>query len=167
MNRNNQRYPNFGGLLSRRSQAWAEVKGSDAYPDIQGHVRFYQTPYGVVVVAELQGLPNPSGNCESPVFGFHIHEEGACSGNTEDPFANVGMHWNPYSCPHPYHAGDLPPLFGANGYAFSVFLTDRFAVEEIIGRSVIIHSHPDDFTTQPSGNSGAKMACGEIMNTLR
>ena len=63
---------------------------------------------------------------------------------------------------HPYHAGDLPPLFGSGGVAVSVFLTDRFHLEDIIGKTVIIHSSPDDFTTQPSGNAGAKIACGEI-----
>ena len=42
------------------------------------------------------------------------------------------------------------------------FLTDRFTLKEIIGRTVVIHSMPDDFTSQPSGNSGEKIACGVI-----
>lgn len=62
----------------------------------------------------------------------------------------------------PYHAGDLPPLFGNQGYAFSAFVTDRFAVREIVEKTIIIHSKPDDFKTQPSGDSGEKMACGKI-----
>ena len=65
-------------------------------------------------------------------------------------------------CEHPNHAGDLPPLFGNNGFALSLFLTNRFTVDEVIGRTIIIHDHPDDFTTQPSGNSGTKIACGVI-----
>lgn len=77
-------------------------------------------------------------------------------------FPHSGSHYNPNDCPHPYHAGDLPPLFGANGFAFSVFLTDRFTVHEIIGKTVIVHASPDDFQTQPSGNAGEKIACGEI-----
>ena len=56
----------------------------------------------------------------------------------------------------------MPPLFINDGYAFMIFLTDRFKVDEIIGRTVIIHSMPDDFTTQPSGNSGMKIACGVV-----
>jgi len=64
---------------------------------------------------------------------------------------------------HPHHAGDLPPLFGNNGYALSMFLTTRFSVSEIIGRTVILHSAPDDFTSQPAGNSGVKIACGVIV----
>ncbi len=156
------RYPNYNSLLRQRPQAWARVQGSSQYPEIQGSVRFYQTPRGVLVSAEIVGLPNPGGACDSPIFAFHIHEGDSCTGNREDPFANVRMHYNPYNCPHPYHAGDLPPLFGVNGYAFSVFLTNRFTVAEIIGRTVIIHGSPDDFKTQPSGNAGTKIACGQI-----
>ena len=71
------------------------------------------------------------------------------------------------SCNHPYHAGDLPPLFSANGLGFSAFLTNRFVAEEIKGKTIIIHSNPDDFTTQPSGNSGIKIACGVISSLRR
>ena len=80
----------------------------------------------------------------------------------DDPLANAMSHYNPDGCVHPYHAGDLPPLFGNDGLALSLFLTNRFSVDEVIGRTVIIHDHPDDFVTQPSGNSGAKIACGVI-----
>lgn len=79
-----------------------------------------------------------------------------------NPFADAMTHFNPEDCPHPYHAGDLPPLWGSDGYAFSVFLTDRFSVEEIVGKTVIIHRQPDDFTIQPSGSARQKMACGVI-----
>lgn len=163
----NQNIPNFWRLFNRRPQAMAEVRGSDMYPDIRGNVRFYQTSYGVVTVAEIEGLPAPMGACMAPIFGFHIHEGESCSGDIEDPFANVKMHWNPRQCRHPYHAGDLPPLFGADGYAFSACLSNRFTVDEIYGRTIIIHSQPDDFITQPSGNSGIKIACGEIMRVSR
>lgn len=163
MNRNNT-YPNFANLLRRRPNAWAKINGSVDYPEIYGVVRFYQTVYGVLVVSNIGGLPNVNGYCESPVFAFHIHEGDSCTGNADDPFFNVKSHYNPYNCLHPYHSGDLPPLFGANGYAFSAFLTDRFSVNEIVGRTVIIHSSPDDFMTQPSGNAGEKIACGVIQN---
>ena len=163
MYRNNgNAHPNFAALISQRSQALARLEGSDLYPDLTGNVRFYQTAYGVLVVAEIMGLPNPAGNCESPIFAFHIHEGNSCTGNAVDPFADAGTHYDPQECPHPYHAGDLLPLFGANGYAFSAFLTDRFTVNEIVGKTVIIHSSLDDFTTQPSGKAGSKIACGVI-----
>ena len=72
------------------------------------------------------------------------------------------MHYNPQNTEHPNHAGDMPPLLGNQGYAYSVFYDKRFTIQEIIGRAVIIHEKPDDFTTQPSGNSGAKIGCGVI-----
>ncbi len=56
----------------------------------------------------------------------------------------------------------MPPLFGNNGEAFMTFETNRFSVREIINRVVIIHRNPDDFTTQPSGDSGEMIACGKI-----
>ena len=149
-------------ILDRTPQAVAKVWGSDEYPDIIGSVQFYQTECGVLVEAEVCGLPAPVGVCQSPVHGFHIHSGNLCSGNESDPFADALTHYNPYDCPHPHHAGDLPPLFANNGYAFQVFLTNRFSVSEIIGKTVIVHSNPDDFTTQPAGNSGKKIACGVI-----
>ena len=155
-------YPNFLSLLNRRPQAVASISGSIILPEIQGNVWFYQTSFGVLVVADVDGLPKGNENCDSPIFAFHIHEGESCSGTELDPFANVGTHYNPNNCPHPHHAGDLPPLFSANGYAFLAVLTNRFKVDEIIGKTIIIHSNVDDFVTQPSGNSGNKIACGEI-----
>ena len=154
----------FSTLLGRMPQAAAQISGSASYPGIHGHVYFYQLGGGVLVAAEIYGLPAPVGACVQPVFGFHIHEGEACSGDAKDPFASAGGHYNPGKCLHPYHAGDLPPLFGVNGFAFAVSLNGRFSINEIIGRTVIIHAKPDDFTTQPSGNSGEKIACGKIVS---
>lgn len=50
-----------------------------------------------------------------------------------------------------------------NGIAWMEVYTGRFYPEEVIGRTIIIHGMPDDFRSQPSGNSGEKIACGEIM----
>lgn len=160
-------FRDFYSVFRRRADAVAFVNGSEKYPDIHGRVLFYQLRRGVIVRAEIIGLPKGSGACDSPIFAFHIHSGGSCTGNADDAFADTGMHYNPDDCMHPYHAGDLPPLFGADGRALSVCLTDRFTVPEIIGRTVIIHLHPDDFTTQPSGNAGSKIACGVITPTAR
>lgn len=154
--------PNIGCMLNRPPSAQAAVRGSDKYPDIRGRVLFYQCAGGVMVRAEIAGLPHADGDCKAPIFGFHIHSGESCTGNKADPFADTNGHFNPMDCPHPYHAGDMPPLFGVNGRAVSVFLTDRFTVDDIVGKTLIIHSRPDDFTTQPSGNSGVKAACGVI-----
>lgn len=149
-------------LLHQRPHATALLRGSEAYPELQGRVDFYQTRHGVLTAAEIQGLPFAEEPCEKRVFGFHIHSGNSCSGTEADPFANALTHYNPQNCPHPAHAGDLPPLFGCGSHACQLVLTDRFTVREIIGRTVIIHSQPDDFHTQPSGNSGQKIACGII-----
>ena len=153
---------NILSIIRQRPHAVAIVKGSREFSDISGRVYFYQRKVGVIVVAEVFGLPRGNDACDNPVFGFHIHSGISCTGNVDDYFADSKGHYNPRECSHPYHAGDMPPLFGNNGYAFSAFFTDRFMVKEIIGRTIIIHSKADDFTTQPSGNSGIKMACGVI-----
>lgn len=152
-------------LFNREANATAAITGSEKYPDIKGRVWFYQMKNGVIVCTEVNGLPKGNPPCDYPVFAFHIHGGTECSGDETDAFKNAGMHYNPKNCPHPYHAGDLPPLFGADGRALSVFLTNRFTASEIIGKAIIIHSKPDDFTTQPSGNSGEKIACGIIIST--
>lgn len=77
-------------------------------------------------------------------------------------FPNTGNHYDPGNVPHPEHAGDLPPLLSNNGYSWMSFYTSRVNVEDIIGKSLVIHSMRDDFTTQPSGNSGDKIGCGVI-----
>lgn len=120
-----------------------------------------------MVYAEIRGLPHAASDCCERIFGFHIHEGGSCSGNDEDPFMDAGPHYNPHDCEHPCHAGDLPPLFGNGGFALTAFLTDRFSVREIIGKTVILHERPDDFTGQPSGNAGRRIACGVIFPSGR
>lgn len=64
--------------------------------------------------------------------------------------------------PHGNHAGDFPVLFSNNGYARMSFFTDKFRVRDIIGRSVMIHENPDDYRSQPPGDSGKRIACGVI-----
>lgn len=152
----------FASRLCCRPDAEASIHGSSDYPSLTGHIRFYQTPHGVLAAAEIHGLPDKTAPTRSGVFGFHIHSGKCCTGTSADPFADAKMHYNPDNLDHPYHAGDLPPLFSNRGCAFCSFLTDRFSLDGIIGKTVVIHSKPDDFTTQPSGNSGEKIACGQI-----
>lgn len=156
------RYEGLNDLLRKTPDAQAILSGGPGYESVSGIVFFYQAKGGVLLVAQMQGLPQSSGSCPADVFGFHVHTGSECTGNAQDPFANTGGHYSPGNCPHPAHAGDLPPLFGCNGYAFLSFFTNRFTVKEVIGRTVIVHRKPDDFTTQPAGNSGPKIACGKI-----
>lgn len=149
-------------ILRRRPDAAALIKGSPDYPAIKGETAFYKTESGTLVVSFITGLPDSLEGCKNKIFAFHLHEGESCTGTMQDPFADVLTHYNPNNCPHPYHAGDMPPLFSNNSEAFLAFTTGRFSVDEVIGKTVVIHSGVDDFTTQPAGNSGTKIACGKI-----
>lgn len=152
----------FAGLLAgQKAAAQAQIKGSKAYASVHGKVLFFPARKGTLVMAEVFGLPQQP-ECDPGFFALHIHEGSQCTGTSADPFANVGGHWNPGNCPHPAHAGDLPPLLSNAGYAWFACYTERFEPEQVIGRTVIVHRKPDYFTTQPSGNSGEKIACGQI-----
>ena len=140
-------------------KAEAIISGSKDYRRIKGKVWFVQKKDGVHITTDIYGLPDGG---YSTFFGFHIHEGRACTGNGVDPFADAKMHYNPAGLEHPCHAGDLPPLISVEGRAKTSFVTDRFKLSEVIGRAVVIHLMPDDFTSQPSGNSGEKIACGII-----
>ena len=142
--------------------ATAELKGISKYPTVRGTVNFYDTYGGTILVLQIEGIPDEITKDSSGFLGFHIHEGHCCSGNAQNPFDDAGGHFNPDCCPHPEHAGDMPPLLANCGYALQVFMTNNYSVDEIIGRTVIIHAEPDDFTTQPSGNAGEMIACGEI-----
>ena len=138
-----------------KPNAKAIIKGGKIFPYIYGEVLFYQKKDAVLVVARISGLPkNHSG-----FFGFHIHDGSSCRGKQ---FEDTGSHYNPGGNPHPKHSGDLPPLLSCDGDAYMEVKTDRFNVREIIGKTVVIHDSTDDFRSQPSGDSGEKIACGEI-----
>ncbi len=144
------------------NNAKAIIKGGKKYPKINGIVTFKETKNGVIMTAKINNLPQSNDKCKGRFFGFHIHEGSSCTGNVNDEFANAKSHLNPSDCPHPFHIGDLPPLIENNGYAYMSVLLSKFKVKDIIGKVIIIHDSPDDFTTQPSGNSGTKIACGKI-----
>ncbi|NCA66749.1 MAG: superoxide dismutase family protein [Clostridia bacterium] len=153
---------NFCSYIERNyPNAVCFIIGSKEYPNLRAKVELYQMRNGVLVCTEAMGLPYYVKN-PFQVFAFHIHEGESCFGNSEDPFADAKAHYNPENVEHPYHAGDLPSLFSNYGYAWNSVLTDRFKVRDVIGKVMIIHKNPDDFTTQPSGDSGAKIACGKI-----
>lgn len=144
-------------FLNAIPEAYAEIKGNANYPDLEGSIQFYGVHGGTIVVANIKNMPD-----DDNFHGFHVHEGANCTGTMADPFANAGLHYNPTNMPHPNHVGDLPPVLSSNGVVFSVFYTNRFFPEDIIGKTIIVHELPDDFTTQPSGDAGMMIACGEI-----
>ena len=167
MNQNKHGNLSLAALRQSRPHAVAVIIGSEVYPEISGLVKFYHTQNGTIVFAEVTGLPSSNKQCESGIFGFHIHSGTSCTGNKEDRFADALTHYSTNDCGHPAHSGDLLPLFGNNGAALSVFLTNRFDIESVVGKAVIIHDRPDDFTSQPAGNSGNKIACGIIRRVTK
>ena len=135
--------------------AYACIRGGEMYPQIQGTMKMYPRCNGVLVAVQVCGLPTTRDN----FFAFHIHDGVDCCGAG---FPNAGSHYNPRDAKHPQHAGDLPPLIACKGKAYLAFVTDRFSVYDVIGKTVVIHAKADDFTAQPSGNPGGKIACGVI-----
>lgn len=153
---------NLNILQRKKPAAFANVKGSGKYKSLRGTVKFYEARNGFLVLSEFYNLPSTAGACENYFLGFHIHEGKNCTGNETDLFADAGAHLNPFDCEHPMHMGDMPPLLVNDGYAWNVFFTNKVTLSDILGHAVIVHSKADDFHTQPSGNSGEKIACGII-----
>ena len=131
---------------------------------VSGKATFQQAGNTVHVVAQVSGLT------PGREHGFHIHEAGDCSSG--DGMSAKG-HFNPPGKPHGHpgsperHAGDMPAL-KADPYGNAVLETDLDIVTvspgptSIVGRGLIVHADPDDYRTQPTGNAGARLACGVI-----
>ena len=158
-------------MIPQEPAAYAKISGSSKYPGIQGTLTIYDTYGGSILMIEIADIAGAGGEKENGFLGLHIHEGSSCSGSQTDPFADAGGHDNPQGRPHPQHAGDLPPLLVNEGAAWMMVYTGRFYPEDVVGKTVIVHGMPDDFHSQPSGDSGEKIACGEIkeweMNTAR
>ncbi|MGO4325697.1 superoxide dismutase family protein [Cupriavidus sp. 2TAF22] len=130
----------------------------------QGTVTFTQRGDRVLVKADVTGLPP---NTE---HGFHVHEKGDCS----SPDAmSAGGHFNPTGKPHgsmsmpDHHAGDINNLRAdASGRAQASFELSGVTVSpgptSVVGHAVVVHKDPDDYRTQPTGNSGGRIACGVV-----
>ncbi len=144
-----------GGAPSARAVLEARSGSS-----VAGEVVFTGQPGGLRVTVAASGL--------SPgEHGFHIHEIGDCS--APDATSAKG-HYNPAGKAHGHHAsndrhgGDLPNLTAdARGEARFAADLPGLTLDEIYGRSVVIHADPDDYKSQPAGNSGKRVACGVIV----
>lgn len=131
---------------------------------VHGTVRFVQDGDKVKVTADLTGLtPNST-------HGFHVHEFGDC---TAPDATSAGGHYNPEGHPHAgpatetRHAGDLGNVTSdAQGNAHYEITVDNLSVcgkkNPIVGRAVIVHAKADDLKSQPTGDAGARVACGVI-----
>lgn len=158
----------IGVSLGLCAFAWAQQMSASATlkptsgNTAAGTVTFTQKGDKVEVTAEVTGLsPGP--------HGFHVHEKGDCSAPDG---MSAGGHFNPQSKAHgdpaaaDHHAGDMPQLVAdASGKAkLSAELNPMTigGTNDIVGKAVIVHKDADDFKTQPTGNSGARVACGVV-----
>ena len=109
-----------------------------------------------------------SGLMPGSIHGFHVHDLGNCA---SADFQSAGDHFNPTHKPHgaqdkPHHAGDMPSLIadptGKIDARFTLEGVTLGGTDGFVGHSVILHATADNFDAQPSGNSGARIACGVI-----
>lgn len=160
-----------------------EVTLQDAAGQEVGTATFEDVENGVRVVAELQNLPPGE-------HGIHVHGVGLCDPAGDEPFAAAGDHFNPVEAPHGAppaeeelaapadepvaHAGDLGNVtIAEDGTGTLDVVSNRFTLGEgattLAGQSgtaLLVHENPDDLTTQPSGDSGPRLACGVIFPSL-
>lgn len=101
--------------------------------------------------------------------GVHLHEAGACDPSGDKPFASAGAHFNPGGMTHGMHAGDLGNLTAdAEGDALYTATNDQLtagmasSLADADGAALVIHETDDDLKTDPSGNSGARIACAVL-----
>ena len=128
-----------------------------------GTVRAWQTAGGVTFRVDASGLPHG-------VHGIHVHTVGRC-----DPpeFTSAGGHWNPTARKHGMnnpagpHGGDLPNVeVAANGVLGAAVTLPGASMASLLdadGAALVIHAGADDYVTDPSGNSGARIACAVIL----
>jgi Cu-Zn family superoxide dismutase len=128
-----------------------------------GTVRAWQTAGGVTFRIDASGLPHG-------VHGIHVHTVGRC-----DPpeFTSAGGHWNPTARKHGMnnpagpHAGDLPNVeVAANGVLGAAVTLPGASMASLLdadGAALVLHAGADDYVTDPSGNSGARIACAVIL----
>lgn len=146
--------------MKRKLVATCLLKGSKQYNDLKGLVLIYSDN---LVKISIINFPVNKNKCNQSIAGIHIHEGNVCNENMIPVFDSAKGHYNPNGCNHPYHAGDLGNLFiNQDGTALMIFRNDRFNVNDLIGRTIILHSKLDDFKTQPTGDSGDRIACGII-----
>ncbi|MEK4228103.1 superoxide dismutase family protein [Solibacillus sp. FSL H8-0538] len=135
--------------------------------ELIGEVIFTEKDEGVELAAVLNGLPQGE-------HGIHIHETGKCDA---PKFELAGAHFNPTNKKHGIenaegpHVGDLPNLTAAEDGSVQLnFIATNFTLKkgesnslfDSDGSAVVIHEKADDYKTDPSGNSGARIACGVI-----
>jgi len=131
----------------------------------KGDFKFSAAEGGVKISGTLEGL-KPGG-----VSAFHVHEKGDCSAPDA---SSAGPHLNPEGKPHgnmtaaDHHAGDMPNISADEQGKATVDVTvpgleiGSGGAKDVIGKALVVHVDADDYTSQPAGNAGGRIACGVI-----
>lgn len=146
--------------MSTAAATLAPTEGNE----VAGRLEFSSVDGGIRITGEVTGLEAGSEH------GFHVHETGDCSAPDG---TSAGGHFNPATTAHgrvgqgEHHAGDSDNIVANDqGTAMVDTLLRGATLDQgetgIIGRGVIVHADPDDYTTQPTGNAGDRLACGVI-----
>jgi Cu-Zn family superoxide dismutase len=155
-----------------KDQPTAAASFIDAAGKVIGSATLTETPHGVIIRAELEGLTPGE-------HSMHIHATGKCEGAK---FESAGGHFNPNGSKHGFmladgpHAGDMPNQFVGEDGKLSVNVLNamisigssdvedknRSSVIDEDGSALVIHAGADDYLSQPSGNAGDRIACGVI-----
>ncbi|MBC7525624.1 MAG: superoxide dismutase family protein [Flavobacterium sp.] len=143
--------------INLEPKSGSSVSGVATFSEKNGEVSFE---------AKLKGLT-------SGVHGIHIHEKADCS---DADAKSAGGHWNPTFQKHgkftdaEHHKGDIGNFTAdANGNATVTLKTNEWCIgcgdtnKDILGKGLIVHANPDDYTTQPTGNAGGRVACSAII----
>jgi len=151
-------------LALAQEQDGATAEFVDMEGESSGTASLTQTPTGVLIELEVSGLP------AGQWVAFHVHEEGLCDHETDHESA--GGHYNPDDAAHGYlaeggpHAGDMPNQYvGDDGVLRAQVFNSMISLEGdsgIRGRALMVHAGADDYTSQPTGDAGARLACAVV-----
>lgn len=157
----------LGGGGGGTNSAQAEMHG---YLDsaIHGAVRFDEDGDSMHVRALIKGL------VAGGIYGIHVHEVGNCSTPeaSGEHFLSTEPHGNPFDTAGTHHRGDLPNVVADSaGIGHMEFTTSEIDLNSsdrsVVNRAVVMHAFPDDYLSQPAGNSGTRIACGVILLTTQ
>lgn len=142
------------------------LQGGPDDTDFAGTLSITPEGTGVRIMADVAGVDKDGKH------GIHVHENGMCehhpAGADAKPFSTAGGHFNPtnteHACPptDPRHAGDLGNIEVSGGKGHLELSVANLTMDQLNGKAIILHAGEDDCKTQPTGNSGDRLACGVV-----
>jgi len=154
------------GQAAKAQTATAKLESADD-PKLSGSVTFTQLADGVRVVVNVAGVDKPGPH------GIHLHENGKCEPDAAGKrYTSAGGHFNPGAAQHAcresttHHAGDFGNIEikpdGTGHLEVVTSLLSLGGASSPVGKAVVLHAGTDDCSSQPAGNSGARLACGVV-----